>query len=218
MELRADMHMHTKYSSDSNLEPIDILRKSREEGLDVIGITDHNTTRGALETRKLSKGTPLVIIGQEVKTGEGEVMVFGPENDIPPHMGLLETVKQARKMRGFIVIPHPFDRMRSSVGNRMETILEYIDAVEVFNSSCLWNRFNRKAEEFTEKKGLPPIIGSDAHIEEEIGKAVMLINSEPTQSSVLNAIKQKKTKILVKKHGVTGYLGAYTKRVKNKIM
>ena len=49
MLARADLHIHTVLSPCGDLEmsPGNILRAARERGLDLIGITDHNSTRQA---------------------------------------------------------------------------------------------------------------------------------------------------------------------------
>ena len=45
--LRADLHIHTVLSPCGDLEmsPLSILEAARKQKLDIIGITDHNSTR-----------------------------------------------------------------------------------------------------------------------------------------------------------------------------
>jgi len=55
MKIKADFHIHTHHSPDSGSSASDIVARARQLGLDVIGIADHNTTKGAVEVRNLKK-------------------------------------------------------------------------------------------------------------------------------------------------------------------
>lgn len=70
---RADLHIHTVLSPCADLEmsPKNIVRKAREEGLHVIGITDHNSTKNAKVIKKLAEEAGIfVLAGVEVTTKE----------------------------------------------------------------------------------------------------------------------------------------------------
>ena len=69
----ADLHIHTVLSPCGDLEmsPANILRTARQNGLDIIGITDHNSTREAKIIRDAAENTGLfVLAGAEVTTRE----------------------------------------------------------------------------------------------------------------------------------------------------
>jgi len=51
-EMKIDLHIHSKYSSDGVLELLEIVRIAKGRGLDGVAITDHNTIRGGQETKK----------------------------------------------------------------------------------------------------------------------------------------------------------------------
>ena len=70
---RADLHIHTVLSPCGSLDmsPIKIIEKARVKGLDIIGITDHNSTRHCKLIDKLaSKEGIFVLMGAEVTTRE----------------------------------------------------------------------------------------------------------------------------------------------------
>jgi hypothetical protein len=52
-------------------------------------------------------------------------------------------------------------------------ILPLVDAIEVFNSRCMWPRFNRDARRFAELHNIPGTVGSDAHAAFEVGRSLM---------------------------------------------
>lgn len=217
--LKADLHIHTAHSGDSDISAWDIIDQARANGLDIVAVTDHNTTRGALETRKLAaKEFPelIVLIGQEVRTSAGEIIVIGVDDDIPKNLSLEKTCKIAKKQNGFIIAPHPFDKIREGIGNKIIDVISYIDAVEVLNSKSLWKRFNKKAREFAEEYGLPMVAGSDAHIPQYIGSAYTLIKQEkagkPTEKGIYDAIKAGKT---ITSGNVVGFGGTRINAIMN---
>ena len=72
-EFRADLHIHTLLSPCADLEmtPANIVLRAKETGLQIIGITDHNSTKNALLVKRLAeKAGIFVLTGAEVTTKE----------------------------------------------------------------------------------------------------------------------------------------------------
>ena len=70
---KADFHIHTVLSpcGDLDMSPDEIVRLAKENGLDIIGITDHNTTKHGLLTKKYGQQAGIyVLTGAEVTTKE----------------------------------------------------------------------------------------------------------------------------------------------------
>jgi 3',5'-nucleoside bisphosphate phosphatase len=70
---RADLHIHTVLSPCGDLEmsPVNIVSEAALKGLDIIGITDHNTTRHCeLITRLAAEKGIFVMQGAEITTKE----------------------------------------------------------------------------------------------------------------------------------------------------
>jgi PHP family Zn ribbon phosphoesterase len=70
---KGDLHIHTLLSPCADLEmtPANILKKARERGLHMIGITDHNSTKNALLVKELAANEGIyVLTGAEVTTKE----------------------------------------------------------------------------------------------------------------------------------------------------
>jgi predicted metal-dependent phosphoesterase TrpH len=69
----SDLHIHTCLSPCGDLEmaPKDIVRRACEEGLDIIGITDHNTGKNVGAVQEAAKGFSVSVMpGMEVQTIE----------------------------------------------------------------------------------------------------------------------------------------------------
>jgi predicted metal-dependent phosphoesterase TrpH len=78
MTLRVDLHLHTT-ASDGQLSPTALVRLVQERGLDVIAITDHDTTNGIEEAQRAAQGSPVVIPGIELSAEDagGDVHTLG---------------------------------------------------------------------------------------------------------------------------------------------
>jgi hypothetical protein len=81
---RADLHIHTVLSPCADLEmtPQNIVTRARKTGLDIIGITDHNSVKHTGLVKKMAeKAGIFVLSGAEVTTREEvHCLVFFEEN------------------------------------------------------------------------------------------------------------------------------------------
>ncbi len=168
--LKADFHMHTSYSPDSEMSPEKLVERCLKVGLNCVAVTDHNTTDGAFHVRRIAPF--MVIIAEEVATSEGEVTGLFLQETVPMRLSPVETAKRIKEQGGLVSLPHPFDRFRSEVITRsgIEDILPYADIVEVFNSRNNMSADNRKAHEFAREHGLLTSGVSDAHTPIELGR------------------------------------------------
>ncbi len=72
-KFRADLHTHTVLSPCGDLEmsPVNIVQKASERAIDILGITDHNSTLHAPLIKELaSREGIMVLMGAEVTTKE----------------------------------------------------------------------------------------------------------------------------------------------------
>jgi predicted metal-dependent phosphoesterase TrpH len=174
--IEVDLHMHTDHSYDC-ATPVEVLLASaREQGLGAIAVTDHNEISGALEARAQADGfgphPPVkVIVGEEVKTaGEGEVIGLFLEEKIPRGLSMKETVAEIKRQGGLVYVPHPFDRMHAVPDyEHLLTILDDVDAIEVFNPRVAISAFNEEAVRFAAKYRVPAGAGSDSHVAQGLG-------------------------------------------------
>ncbi|NCC46269.1 MAG: PHP domain-containing protein [Bacteroidia bacterium] len=73
MGLKADLHIHTVLSpcGDIEMTPVAIVKNALDKGLEIIGITDHNSTRQAPIIKKIAARYGLhVLCGAEITTKE----------------------------------------------------------------------------------------------------------------------------------------------------
>lgn len=73
-QFKADLHIHTVLSPCGDLEmsPSAIVARALERGLDMIAITDHNTTRQVKTTQKIGRDQGLFVLGGVEITSQEE--------------------------------------------------------------------------------------------------------------------------------------------------
>jgi predicted metal-dependent phosphoesterase TrpH len=171
--LRVEFHCHTIYSKDSLQRVEDLLATCRRKGIDRVVVTDHNTIEGA--RRAIELAPEMVIVGEEIRTTEGEFLAAYVAEEVPPGLPPMEALGRLRAQGAFISVAHPFDSMRSGdwQPETLQKILPKIDALEVFNARCMLPRFNKEAEAFARRYGVAGTVGSDAHTGWEVGRAIM---------------------------------------------
>ena len=176
----ADLHVHSRASFDALASPRDIVRVAAERGLTHIAITDHDRIDGALAARDAAPGGLSVIIGEEVRTDDGDLICLFLERAIAPGLSADETIEEARSQGGMVGIPHPFDRLRGSMlrTHRGVELAERVDWVEAYNARAVGGAANERAAEFAREHGLPGIAVSDAHSLVEVGVAYTAFESD----------------------------------------
>jgi glycosyltransferase involved in cell wall biosynthesis/predicted metal-dependent phosphoesterase TrpH len=177
-ELFADLHVHSNHSKDCTMEVAEVLARARDLGIDVLAITDHNSVDGGLEGRGLAAAYGLrVIVGEEVKTAEGEVIGLFLERAIPAGMSFAATIAAIREQGGVVYVPHPFDRLHTVPSRAvLKANVADLDIVEVFNSRIAFPAFNEQAERFALRYRIPAAAGSDSHVLPGLGTALTAID------------------------------------------
>lgn len=173
--LHVEFHCHSAYSKDSLTTPHKLIVTCRKKGLDRVVITDHNTIEGALRAKEIDPER--VIIGEEIMTSSGELLAAFMNEAVPPGLSPEETIQRLRGQGAFISVSHPFDRPREGSWREKDLIgiLHLVDAIEIFNSRCMWPGFNQRAQEFAREYSLLGTVGSDAHTSFELGRATFWI-------------------------------------------
>ena len=186
----ADLHVHTSASFDSLAAPRSVVRAAASRGLTHLAITDHDRIEGALEAREIAareESGLTIIVGQEIRTRDGDLIGVFLERPIPSGLDAREAIAEVRAQGGLVGLPHPFDRFRGSLLNddRMDVIAPLVDWVESHNARILVGNGNQKAAAFAAEHGLPGVAVSDAHSVMEIGVAYVALAGDPSTADGL---------------------------------
>lgn len=186
--LRVDLHNHTYYSPDSILSPERLVREARRRGIDCVAVTDHNTIEGAAVVREM--GGLRVIVGEEVRSRDGEILGLFLTEQVPRDLPALETIELIKAQGGLVGVPHPLDHLRSALRYEvMVELIQQIDFIEALNARIVFPSHNRRALELARKHGLAASAGSDAHSPWEVGRAYVEMRDFDGPGDFLEALR-----------------------------
>jgi predicted metal-dependent phosphoesterase TrpH len=177
-----DLHCHTSTSFDSLADPAAVARAAAARGITHLAVTDHDRIEGAFRARDAAPPELTIIVGEEIKTRDGDVLGIFLSREITPGLSALETVAAIREQGGLVGIPHPFDGMRGfgrKSGAALEEIADRIDWVESHNARVVGGGANHRAAEFAAAHGLPGLAASDSHTVIEVGVAYNILRGDP---------------------------------------
>lgn len=187
--IRVDLHSHTMWSGDSTTTPDEVEQAIRESGLDVLCITDHNTTKGALA---LADRMPCrIVVGEELRTYAGEIIGLFLAERVPMGVSPVEAAELIRSQGGVVYVPHPFDpTKRHLTSAALDELVELglVDAIEGLNAKTSLASLNRRAVEYARAHGLLIGAGSDAHVPDALGAAFVEMPDFDGPRSFLEAL------------------------------
>ena len=194
MMMRADLHVHTLHSTrsgnmrflrsrDCYSRPIDVYRRAKSRGMELVAITDHDSIDGALELAAGVDNPADVIIGEEVSCWYRNIQVhlgvYGMtealHRDIQPLRGnAFDVIACLRSAGVFFSLNHllHFYRWQTPLRDYLR-LLEEVPALEARNGAML-PAHNLLIEAIVKRMNgtettLSAIGGSDAHTLRRVG-------------------------------------------------
>ena len=174
-----DLHVHTSPASPCASSSVDaVIEEAKRIGLDGICLTDHNYRWNPDDIQKLrDKHQFLVLGGNEITTVQGDMLVFGLDEDIQGIIALKDLADKVAAVGGFMIAAHPFRGFLAVSGDKLGLDVEkaanrpmftLVDGVETLNSKVTVNE-NRFCGQVASALKLPATGGSDAHLAGEVG-------------------------------------------------
>lgn len=171
-----DTHCHTKYSYDNWLEPLALIRRARELGLDGVVITEHYSYEASAPVEAIARDEGMLLLrGVEISTDKGHLLAYGVEDDSWNTWGrdnwlsLPAVIERILELGGICVPAHPFREMGAC--SLLEDLLDVVGiaAVETHNGN------NQEADNDLAIKAaghmaLPSLGGSDCHKVAAVGR------------------------------------------------
>jgi predicted metal-dependent phosphoesterase TrpH len=206
-----DLHTHSIASPDGGLRLADYASMLADGTLDYIAITDHDRIDFAREARsKLGDG---IIVGEEIKTVEGELVGLFLKETVPAGKTALETAELIHAQGGLVYVPHPFETVRSGITDAgLYKIAAQVDIVEVYNGRAVFQNRSNLAEQWAEQYKKPGASSSDAHGPSGWGRTYSQIGAVPTAKTLVKELRHARyRKELV---GLTGILYPKLNRIR----
>lgn len=194
VDLRLDLHVHSRHSPDSHLTLDEIAHRLPYAGMRGFALTDHNSVAGHREIPDLRARNPglFVLPGVEVSALEGHLLAYGVTEAPPPHRPVDATCEWVRDHGGEAVLAHPF-RIGHGVGRRVAGSAPVTGIETVNGHSSVVANF--KAEVIAAQRVLAHTGGSDVHQLSDIGRAFTEFPSDTTTvDDLLEAIRRRQVR------------------------
>lgn len=178
--MRIDLHTHTSPRSPcSSIDPLELIREVRRLRLDGVCLTEHQVLWRPEEVDELARGEQVRLFrGNEFTTNQGDILVFGYEEDIAELLTIEDLRERVSEAGGFMIAAHPFRGFKTfGIGQLQMSVeqacsrkvFDFVDAIEIGNGK-LSDQENDMAHQVAARLGLPGTAGSDAHRVDEVGK------------------------------------------------
>jgi predicted metal-dependent phosphoesterase TrpH len=191
--IRADLHIHTKYSPDASIPPKTIINQLYAHPyIKAAAITDHNTAEGYHKAQELASAYPdiLIIPAVEISAINGDIIILGAA-ELPPKPWTVENVIDfAKKREALTIAAHPY--RAPGLGDLTKNY--NVDAIETLNGASTSN-VNKLAENLAKIMGLPGVAGSDAHQVNELWTVYTEIQASSDVDEILKTIKKGLTRV-----------------------
>jgi predicted metal-dependent phosphoesterase TrpH len=193
--MRFDLHMHTtRHSPDSDMDPLVLVRRAQEIGLDGVVITEHDWLWTEDELEELRTAAPGLVVlgGVEVSARQGHFLAYGIRDPfaIPRNIGVAELCKEVHRQNGVVVAAHPF-----RWGQPFDAILREeqpeLDGLELMTNNMDFVCRTRAAQIFR-RLPLAGLGSSDAHHENVLGICFSEFHSPVrTNEELVDAIRNR---------------------------
>jgi len=210
MKIKADFHIHTRYSHDSRTTLKSIIKYAKKKGLGAVALTDHNICgyfneiNNNADKNGLIEGI-IVVPGVEYSTDKGHILGLFIEKEIKEsELGELKNgvydyrvvINAIRNTGGITVLAHPFIYGQ----NFNEEIIQAVDGIECYNARAVGKHrdININAAYIAKKYNKLFTGGSDAHLPQEIGNGVLELDLEE------KSIKALKSALLTGRVNISG--------------
>jgi predicted metal-dependent phosphoesterase TrpH len=201
--MRVDPHVHT-LASDGIDGVETLILAAVEQGLDAIGITDHERMDAAVAGRAIAehRGWPIeVIVGEEITTRGGHLLGLFMRRRIRPWHSLKDSIARVHEQGGLAIIAHPLPPYPLCASERtIRKLMEeadpifHPDGLEGFNPTTARMRWSHKAPALAEELGIAATGGSDAHKASNVGSTVTTFEGHaPVEASLRAAVAERRT-------------------------
>ena len=175
-----DLHVHTYPASPCSSAPeSELIQEAKRIGLDAICFTDHNFVWDPERITALQNEHQFLILrGNEITTNQGDMLVFGLDEDIKGIISVEFLRQKVMAANGFMIAAHPFRgfltfdaaHLGMTPQKAMQSpLFKQVDALEVLNGKVT-PRENEFAYQVAKGLNLPATGGSDAHAVLEVGQ------------------------------------------------
>jgi predicted metal-dependent phosphoesterase TrpH len=183
MPYAIDLHTHSVASPDGSLTADDYRQILQQGRLQYVAVTDHDTVDFAVQLQ--AELGDRIIIGEEISTGDGEIVGLYLTHTITPKATAAEAVRAIKEQGGLVYIPHPFETVRKGLmPDVLQQIANDVDIIEVHNGRAIFQNFSKEALGWAKTHSVPGAASSDAHGWAGWGRTCSIIEEIPTRDAL----------------------------------
>ncbi|MCD6098046.1 hypothetical protein J7K18_04035 [bacterium] len=189
--IRVASHIHTHFSYDSYLSIVEVLKRAKEERIDLLIISDHDTIAGSVMANKINDTGIIIPIAAEYLTDAGDIIAIFIRDEIKSRRWE-DFICEVHKQGGITLLAHPY---RAHI--LTEDLVRSCDMIETYNARVLPSD-NRKAYNLARRFGKPALSGIDAHFECELFRTIVELDfdGDMTECNLKNALMSSPRRIL----------------------
>jgi predicted metal-dependent phosphoesterase TrpH len=172
-----------------------VVRRAKALGLDALVYAPHFTRLPEIEERAAAHSDDELTVfpARELFTGSWQhrrhVLAGGLEDSVPDFLTLEATITELTEQGAAILVPHPGFLTVSLTSEEVNTYLDRLHGIEVYNPKHL-PYHNRRARALARDTGLPAFASSYAHLRGTVGEAwIELEEPVETVDDLANALK-----------------------------
>jgi len=192
MKTRIDLHVHSRFSGDTDAEPEELIMHAIKQGLHGIAFTEHysyEVSEPLEELKEQYKDKLMIFRGVEFSALEGHCLIFGVNTDALSirQLPLQEVIRIVNEAGGVVIPSHPY-RKGNSLGDVIKNAMG-ICAIEGYNG-CNMHAYNARAVEMARVLNIPYTGGSDAHLPDEVGLCLTEFEDVVTPQNLITLLKK----------------------------
>ncbi|MEO6761091.1 MAG: PHP domain-containing protein [Candidatus Saccharimonadales bacterium] len=187
---KLDLHTHSIGSPDGGLRLEDYQQALTSGRLDYVAITDHETIETAQSfCKQLGDLANQIIVGEEIKTTDGEIIGLYLNEAIPSGLTPRQAVAAIKSQNGIVYIPHPFETVRSGISKvALKEIIDDVDIIEVHNGRAVFGSRGDLAKIWASKYDKAGAASSDAHGARGWFKTYSSVNEAPNRDNMVEIL------------------------------
>jgi predicted metal-dependent phosphoesterase TrpH len=201
--LKVELHSHT---ADDPVDSIphstfDLIDRAASLGYDALAVTLHDRQLSLSPFAGYARERGIVLIPGIERTIEGKhvlLLNFGDGANTVRSFDDLARLK--RRARGLVVAPHPFFPSPTCLWGQLTRHRALFDAVEYNGMFTARLNFNRRAERWAMRHGMPIVGNGDVHRLEQLGTTYSLVDAEPDADAICEAILEGKVRVKAQPH------------------
>lgn len=186
--IKVDLHTHSTASPDGGLTAHDYRTMLDSGGLDYVAVTDHDTIAFAQQLQ--AELGERVIIGEEVRTVDGEIIGLYLTETVPGGLSLAEAITAIRQQGGLVYVPHPFETVRSGLSRPvLDAVAGQVDIIEVYNGRAAFQKRHKKTAAWAALHAAAGAASSDSHGHSGWGRTYSVLPAVPDRDSLVSLLR-----------------------------